>query len=265
MNFNELFMNENEKPLERWITDGGYCSIFRKIAVIGDSLSSGEFESLDENNQRNYHDMYEYSWGQFIARTCGSTVYNFSQGGMTAEWYLDSFADVRGLWNRDLAAQAYIVALGVNDLFGKKMPVGSVDDIKENWRDNEKTFAGFYGAVIQRYREFRPDAKFFLMTMPNDPGPTTELRQQHADLLYAMAEKFPHTYVLDILKYGPVYDQNFKDKFFMSGHMNPMGYLMTAQMTISYIDYIIRHNTEDFKQIGFIGTPFKNVTVKPNK
>lgn len=37
--------------------------------------------------------------------------------------------------------------------------------------------------------------------------------------------------------------------------MNPMGYMLTARMVESYIDYIIRHNAEDFKQIGFIGTP----------
>lgn len=38
------------------------------------------------------------------------------------------------------------------------------------------------------------------------------------------------------------------------GHLNPMGYALTAKMTASYIDYIIRHNTEDFKEVGFIGT-----------
>ena len=32
---------ENEKPLDRIVTDGGFCGIFRRIACIGDSLSSG--------------------------------------------------------------------------------------------------------------------------------------------------------------------------------------------------------------------------------
>jgi len=31
---------------------------------------------------------------------------------------------------------------------------------------------------------------------------------------------------------------------------------------MSYIDYIIRHNPDDFSQIGFIGTPYYNVTRK---
>ena len=37
--------------------------------------------------------------------------------------------------------------------------------------------------------------------------------------------------------------------------MNPAGYLFTARLFASYIDYIIRHNMADFAQIGLIGTP----------
>ena len=36
----------------------------------------------------------------------------------------------------------------------------------------------------------------------------------------------------------------------------------TARMIMSYIDYIIRNNPEDFVQIGFVGTPYHNLTVK---
>lgn len=37
------YMNvgENEKPLDRIVTDGGFCAIFRTIACIGDNLASG--------------------------------------------------------------------------------------------------------------------------------------------------------------------------------------------------------------------------------
>ena len=69
---------ENEKPLDRIVTDGGFCGIFRTIGCIGDSLSSGEFESLNADGTKGYHDFYDYSWGQYIGRACGSKVYNFS-------------------------------------------------------------------------------------------------------------------------------------------------------------------------------------------
>ena len=54
----------NEKPLDRFVPDGGFTAIFRTIGCIGDSLSSGEFESTKEDGTKGYHDYYEYSWGQ---------------------------------------------------------------------------------------------------------------------------------------------------------------------------------------------------------
>lgn len=44
--------------------------------------------------------------------------------------------------------------------------------------------------------------------------------------------------------------------------MNAAGYLLTARMIESYIDYIVRHNIVDFKQVGFIGTPHHNALEK---
>ena len=49
----------DEKPLDNLVTDGGYASIFRTVAFVGDSLSSGEFETFDpEKNERHYYDMF---------------------------------------------------------------------------------------------------------------------------------------------------------------------------------------------------------------
>lgn len=255
--------DENEKPLDRWLEAGGYGSLLRTIAVVGDSLASGEFESLAaEGEQRGYHDMYEYSWGQFMARALGNKVYNFSRGGMTAKWYLESYADEKGLWNRDLVSQAYIFALGVNDVLNQKQPIGTVEDIRPDWHDNAETFAGYLGAVVQRYREIQPDAKLFFMTMPHDTAQDEQLLKQHRRLMYDFAAFFPNAYVLDIYQYGPLYDEEFKKTYFMGGHMNPLGYLFTAQMVISYLDYIVRHHSNDFKLVPFIGTPFTNITVK---
>ena len=74
------------------------------------------------------------------------------------------------------------------------------------------------------------------------------------DAMYALAEHFDNSYVIDLYKYGPVYDDEFREKYFLHGHMNPMGYIFTANLIDSYIDYIIRKNPDDFKEVGFIGT-----------
>ena len=81
-----------------WATEG-LCGIFRTIGCVGDSLSSGEFESLDANGNKTYHDMFEYSWGQYLARMAKADRAQFLRGGMTAKEYCESFAGANGYWS----------------------------------------------------------------------------------------------------------------------------------------------------------------------
>lgn len=261
MNRYEIFNDPKEKPLDRLVPDGGYTAIFRTICCIGDSLSSGEFEAAHPDGSRSYHDMFEHSWGQYMARMCGSKVYNFSRGGMTAMEYCESFAENNGFWSPAYASDAYIIALGVNDLICLNQDTGTADDIDFcSWRNNRKSFAGYYGQIIQRLRLLQPRAKFFLMTFPKDEYnfdkiPGLEQRSlAHRKLLYELAQRFDNTYVLDLYSYAPPYDEEFHKRFYLLGHLSPAGYLLTAKMTASYIDYIIRHDMDAFKEVGFIGT-----------
>ena len=264
MHIKDFMGSENEKPLDRIPQNGGFCGIFRTIGCIGDSLSSGEFESEDENGNKGYHDYFEYSWGQYIAREAGCKVYNFSKGGMTARAFCDGFASANDYWSPEKRCQAYIIAMGVNDISEDGVNLGSLDDIdKENYENNKKTFAGNYAKMIQKMKKNQPKAKFFLMTIPQTgKSDRTEAEDLHQRLMYELAEYFDNTYVLDFRKYAPVYDDEFKKNFYLGGHLNPCGYMLTAKMVMSYIDYIIRHNMEDFKNVGFIGKDFHNATAK---
>lgn len=258
MDIKELMGNENEKPLDRLVTDGGFCGILRTIGCIGDSLSSGEFETYDDTGKKVYLDCYDYSWGQYIARMAGLKAYNFSRGGMTAKAYCDYFAAEKDFWNPEMACQAYILALGANDCH--QIAIGSIEDINpDDPTKNADTFAGYYARIIQQYKQISPNAKFFLMTQPvckSYDYLNPAWGEQHTALLYAMAEYFPNCYVIDLRRYAPVYDEAFREKFFLRGHLNAAGYLLTARMVVSYIDYIIRHNLSDFREIGLVGTPY---------
>ena len=255
MNWQQELYPENEQPLDKLVEGYSYTSVFRTIAFVGDSLSSGEFESHDEfGNIIGYHDMYAYSWGQYIGRKNGLKTYSFSRGGMTAREYLASFGEANGFWDPDKAAQAYVIALGVNDIYNCNMEIGSTADIDpEDYRNNKETFVGYYAAIVSRYREISPGAKFFFVTFPNTNTPERD-HQTHGMIraLYEMAEYFGNAYVIDLYRYGPVYDEKFKAHFFHGGHMSPAGYIFTAKLVDSYIDYIVRHNPADFKKIGFV-------------
>lgn len=248
----------NEKPLDSFVGSYSNTAIFRTMVFIGDSLSSGEFETVDNNGNRGYHDLYEYSWGQYIARSNGLTAYNFSRGGMTAKWYLESFAEENGFWDKDKACQAYVIALGVNDICNQNMQIGKAEDITATEFAGERPFISYYAEIIRKYKEISPDAKFFFVTFPNDGIRANKaLTEKMVKALYDLAKHFDNSYVINLYEYGPVYDDSFREKYFLHGHMNPMGYIFTAKLIDSYIDYIIRTNPSDFKNVGFIGTDIK--------
>lgn len=252
-----------EKPFDSIIQNGGMTRIFRTIGCIGDSLSSGEFESMGKDGVKGYHDMFEYSWGQVLGRAAGSKVYNFSRGGMTAAEYIESFAEANNFFDPEKACSAYIIALGVNDINSDN--IGDISDIdRENPENNKKTFTGYYAAIIQKYKSIQPRAKFFLMTMPKDcmfPPEKEARRKIHAERIRQLAELFDNTYVLDFDKYAPEYDKEFYETYFLGGHLSPAGYVLTADYVGSYIDYIVIHNMKDFKEVGFIGTDLHNVSL----
>ena len=251
------FNDPAERPLQYIVPDGGFCKIFRTLGCIGDSLSSGEFESMDAEGNRGYHDMFEYSWGQYMARDCGFKAYNFSRGGMTASEYMESFAEASGFWDPAKKCQAYILALGVNDILNAGQEVGGTADIDlSDWRNNKKTFAGYYAAIVQRLKEIQPKARFFFVTMPKDENGARS--PAHTALLHDLTKIFAHSYVIDLDAYAPAHDEAFRELFYLGGHLNAAGYVLTAKQMESYIDYIVRHNMEDFTQIGFVGTDFHN-------
>lgn len=244
MDITHMFL-ENEQPLDNLISDGGFCGIFRTIGCIGDSLSSGEMEFYDEEGKRRYIDKFEYSWGQYMARTIGNTVYNFSRGGMTAKEYVETFAEENDYWNPKYKCQAYIIALGVNDMGRPGFA---------------ETFSEYYSTIVQKLKEIEPGAKFFFMTMlQGEAYGVHKYIDLHTKMLYEIAEKNTNCYVMDFQKYGPICDAEFKDKFFLTNHLNPCGYILTAKMVISYMDYIIRHNMDDFRRVGLIGQDMSEV------
>ena len=257
MDIKELLGSKDEMPLDRLLEGSGFVNIFPTIACIGDSLSSGEFQLKKADGTNAYFDFYEYSWGKQIEKITGSRVHVFAQGGMTAKCYREEFANKRGFYKRELAANAYIIALGVNDLLNRGLPLGDFSDIcYEDCRNNADTYIGNYAYIIQRYKQIQPDAKFFLVTIPRSSDRGEErLKKTEAmrEAILGLAEKFDNTYVIDLFKYAPDYNAEFREKFFLDGHMNPMGYLLTARMFISYIDYIIRHNMRDFFEVGLMG------------
>ncbi len=264
----DIYRHLLTNPIRKFVSDGGFTSIFRTIGFIGDSLSSGEHESFSEEVGTGYHDYYEYSWGQYIARRCGLKAYNFSRGGLTAieffSFVTSDHPSAINIFDEDKKCQAYVIALGVNDLNHleeKYDAFGSINDVDfSNEDNNKKTFVGCYVKIIQKIRKIQPKCRVFVMTTPKE-RPMKKVKKSRykmlAKFLRTLPKYFDFLYVLDLWNYAPVYNaKSFKTKYFCGGHMSAAGYKFTADMVMTYIDYYVRKYPKDFTQAGFIG---KNV------
>lgn len=230
-----------------------FTSIFRYVTLIGDSLSSGEFQIEDGKGDYEYIDKIPYSWGQFLARKNGFTLYNFTKGGMTCKEYNESFAKEHDFYNPKYKSQAYIIALGVNDILNKHFEVGTVDDIDINdYRNNKPTVVGEYAKIIQMYKSISPEAKFFLVSMPKDCRDSDRDKldkKAFSELLHKLAKIFSNTFVVDLYE-RLEYSWEDNKKYFMFGHLNPMGYVHSANVIDNLIDEIIENNPKEFEHVG---------------
>ncbi|MCM1021654.1 MAG: SGNH/GDSL hydrolase family protein [Muribaculum sp.] len=248
-------------PLTNITQQPGFSGIIHSWGFIGDSLSSGEHETTNPDGSTRYSDLYTYSWGQRLCQATGAKGENYSQGGETAHGWIEHFWDTSNNMNSNVNAKTspkkgYIIALGVNDR-NMGVPVGDVatDINKGDFTKNAKTFAGNYAGIIQRVKSIQPDAKIFVVTMArdgNDWGP-------YVDVIRQMPQQFDNVYLIDLQKYGPDYSEgsDIRNNFYMGGHLNAAGYQYTAWIMMNYIDWIIRHNMQDFSRVALIGTGIK--------
>lgn len=251
--------NDTERPLKHIIHDGGLTRIFRTAGVVGDSLSSGCMEYKDSSGNALGYDRYEFSWIQQMRGICGfDKAENFSVGGLTSKTFWTTQSQKVKNLREDGAnhkCQLYFIALGVNDIADTTMKVGTPNDISN---DSSTTFYGYYSRIIKLIQRHQPKARIFLVGLPNHNKMTiwgkrfTDFKNAIAD----MVNHFNFVYYLDLYQYESAYDSEFQKIYFNGFHENALGYARTAWVISSYVDWYIRHNYEEFREVGFIGTDY---------
>ena len=244
---------DNELPLQNIDKTGGYTAIFHDIGIIGDSLACGCMEGVDTTtSEYKYTDNLQYSWGACISRATGCTCHQFCRGGQYLHdnnWYSE--------WKQAVAQNpctAYIICIGFNDynwLNQSANNLGSLSDIKENFETNPNTFYGQYGKMISYIKSIQPKAKIFLVNMEWNSTDSSQINTAISEI----CQNTDNCYLIDLKKYAHEPYWNVPN-IYKTGlyHKNTLGYQKTAWDIMSYIDYIIRHNMEDFIDVQFIGT-----------
>ena len=251
--------NDTERPLEHIIRDGGLTRIFRTAGVVGDSLSSGCMEYKGSSGNALGYDRYEFSWIQQMRGICGfDKAENFSVGGLTSKTFWTTQSQkVKNLREdgENHKCQLYFIALGVNDIADTTMEVGTPDDITN---ESSTTFYGYYSRIKKLIQRQQPKARINLVGLPNHNKMTiwgkrfTDFKNAIAD----MPNHFNFVYYLNLYEYEKPYDSEFQKIYFNGFHENALGYARTAWVISSYVDWYIRHNYEEFREVGFIGTDY---------
>lgn len=241
----------DEKPLDFIDKTGGYCKIFRKIGVIGDSLTCG---AQDTEGGNNAFDCWEHSWPNYLSIATGSEIVKLAKGGlMPSNWHSVFETTAR---NENNKCTAYIIMLGHNSSLS-----GTIDDVDGTnpLNSTADTMYGQYARIIGTLRDICPDAKIFCVTYPIWYIENNKKNK----MIREIAEKL-NCYLIDLYKYDTskdVIQNNYDQHGFGTPqidkakiHYTPLAYLRWSWEIMSYIDYIIRHNISDFTNIGYINS-----------
>ena len=253
LNFKKDPAPDTELPLDIIDKTGGFTALFHDIGIIGDSLACGCMEGTDKTTgEYKYTDNLQYSWPACIERATGCACHMFGRGGQYLHgnnWYDE--------WKQSVLSTpctAYIICIGFNDsawLRQSQDNLGTLADIKQNYESNPDTFYGQYGKMISLIKSVQPDAKLFLVNMEWNSTDSSDLN----DAISEICGNTENCYLIDLCTYAhePYWDV---PNIYKTGlyHKNTLGYQKTAWDIMSYIDYIVRHNPDDFIDVQFIGT-----------
>lgn len=245
----------------------GLTAMFNNWGFIGDSLTSGFLAVPNDEHgvpiTRN-RNLYPYSWGQIICRMTGANGTNFSVGGLTTETWLDQLPDktfqfgynseTKTMGNVKFSEDiksAYTICLGTND-YNQHATLGDPEldiDVNDYHNNNTSTYAGRYAKIIQLCKELSPSCKIFLIT-PFLWWSSGAEREGYNAIVRTISQMFPKVYLVDLARHG-ISAGSF---YALGGHCSSIGNIYTAYTLATYIDYIIRENSEDFLLHGAIDT-----------
>lgn len=258
----ELQIDDSD-PLARINDTPTFIRMFRKIACIGDSLTAGALNETTPDPTSTYANP-EFGYPSNLAKLTGVEVYNLGAGGARAAHTTPGSTDGRSWWEfmeegerfpknnfKSNPCDAYIIALGTNDVPRDAGFDGTVNaaGVAE---EQAETSVGGYAQIIRRIKVYQPKAKIFLVTIPTwRNAADAQKRDEANEKIRALAGYFSNCYTIDLAAYDI---DNFRMYYINGSHNNALGYNLRARQYAAYIDWIIRHNLNDFRNVGFIGT-----------
>ena len=131
-------------------------SVFEEIGICGDSYSAGAIM----NDDCVWIAEPRITWGKQIGRMFNIYVTLFAKGGLSTRTWLTDSAGLSALL-ADTPKQMYLLNLGIND--ASSVPLGTIEDIHDDYTLNPDTYYGNYGKIIDKIKEHAPSAKIVMI------------------------------------------------------------------------------------------------------
>lgn len=209
--------------------DINYGMMFSKIAVIGDSLSSGRVEGIEGQTDAVGADFYNYSWLAHLARLWGNIPFkNYSNGGATTASWLSQWLPI--MQEDSEIYDAYFIALGTNNEYNETSPTTDAE--------RYAAFKARYNEIIDKVREKAPNAAIFLVSL-YEP----RLGVGNSTLEEIAAERMQNDegiYYIDYFNNASFF--RYSQEVNWRGHYGSVGYVYVASVINSLVNDIIWSN-----------------------
>ena len=221
-----------------------YGGLFPRLAVIGDSLSSGE---LVINGTA--EDVYGDSWLSFLAKRINASARtHYSIGGLTAKGWIETYMTKM---QSDNPFNAYFIALGTNDNYTQEYSLGTINDVA-----GTNTFVGYYKQIIESVRTKAPNAVIFCVSLYNNG----EAHHRYSDMISDISDLYNNCFYVDFINNSVIYTSTNR-VWSASAHFTTLGYNYVSTVIYKLICKIVDENKEYFKWFGkynSVGTQFND-------
>lgn len=219
-------------PNENYPTDysKGDIGIFTKCLCVGDSLTAGVFNRVDE-----YVTLPKYSYPAKLKTISGIDTTNLGNGGMSSKQWYEAHV------NDDLSGHDFaIIQLGVNDAL-------------QNGGWTAESVTAFTN-IINKIKTQNNNIKIFVATIIPATSYSGSAYDSVSEGIRNLVTELADTNVicLDMAIYG----HTKASSAYNCGHLSAYGYWRLAKDYYNYISWYIANHQSEFREVQFIGTNY---------
>ena len=237
----ERLENLEKIPVE--LNNNNYIYMIKRMAVVGDSLSSGEIIDTTKT-PKVVKDCYSYSWLSDLSQSIGCEKVHYSKGGLTTKSWVENVGGYKESLLNDKKSDCYFIALGTNDVNSKsEFQLGSRSDAI-----GTNSFVGYYKQIIELIHEKNNHAIIYCVSLYEN----IESSLEYSNMISQISKLYDYCIYLDVAT--PLSKNNISRKnddiYGSDSHFTTVGYMAVASIIKSVLSSLVVKNINKYKYYG---------------